>query len=540
VVSDWGAVSDRVAALHAGLDLEMPGSSGYSDAQLIRAVQAGTLPPDLVLASARRVLALAARVPARDAPNNEAPFNEQAHHDLARDLATQCAVLLKNDDDALPLGRGSSIAVVGEFARTPRFQGGGSSHVTPTRIDAALPALESLAARHDCTVRFAEGFRITGMASGSAERAEAAALRNAAAALAAGADTCVVFAGLPDAHESEGTDRSSLALPHEQVDVIRAVAAAAPRTVVVLSHGGVLTCEEWHDDVDAILDGYLLGQAGGSALADLLFGEVNPSGRLAETAPVRLADHPAYLNFPGEQGHVRYGEGVMVGYRYYASADVGVRYPFGYGLSYSTFRTSDLTVDVTGDATVDVSVQVTNTGSREGRHVVQVYVATEAGPVRRPVRELRAFDKVLLAPGQSRVVRFELDRRAFAYYDIEHADWVVARGEYRIQIGDNARDILLDRPVTLAGEPQPVRLTLESTVQAWLSDPAVGPVVMKRLMDRLEEVPPSEQDGAGGDMANAFAMIASMPMRAFATFPGVGLGVDVLERLLAERESGAK
>jgi beta-glucosidase len=265
-------------------------------------------------------------------------------------------VLLKNDSGALPLAGRGPIAVVGEFARTPRYQGGGSSHVKPTRVDAALDAIRALAAGHGRSVGFAPGFTVGG-------DGDPAALRQEAVAAARQAEVTVVFAGLGEREESEGFDRETLGLPAAQVDLIRAVAAASPRTVVVLSHGGVVSLEGWHDDVDAILDGFLPGQAGGPAVADLLFGVANPSGHLAETIPLRLADNPSYVNFPGEQGHVRYGEGVMVGYRWYGTVGLPVRYPFGHGLSYTTFATSDLTAEVTGPDTARAAVSVTNTGA---------------------------------------------------------------------------------------------------------------------------------------------------------------------------------
>ena len=232
---------------------------------------------------------------------------------------------------------------------------------------------------------------------------------------------------------------------------------------------------------NAILDGFLPGQAGGAAVADLLFGVANPSGRLAETIPLRLADNPSYVNFPGEQGHVRYGEGVMVGYRWYATVGLPVRYPFGHGLSYTTFAVSDLTVAATGPDTARASVAVINTGARAGQHVVQVYVAAAAGPVRRPARELRAFTKVRLEPGETRTVTLDLDRRAFAYYDIHEAGWIVAPGTYRVQVGENAATIVGEVAITLTGDLVIPELTLDSTVGEWFSHPIVGATLLDEL-----------------------------------------------------------
>ena len=511
VISDWGAVQDRVAALEAGLDLQMPGDHGTGNQLVVDAVKAGELDESLVDRSVRRVAALAEL---GGEPTDG--FDVDAHHALARELAAGCAVLLKNDGGTLPLAPDAHVAVVGEFARTPRYQGGGSSHVNATRVDDALGALGGLL---DGPVAFAPGFPLDG--SG-----DAAALREAAVAVARDADVTVVFAGLADGDESEGFDRTTLDLPAAQVELIRAVAAVSRRTVVVLSSGGVVSLEGWHDDVDAIMAGFLLGQAGGSALADLLVGRANPSGRLAETIPLRLEDTPSHLNFPGEQGTVRYGEGVMVGYRHYVTVDRPVRYPFGHGLSYTTVETSDLRVAPTGDDTATVSLTVTNTGDRAGRHVVQVYVATAAGPVRRPGRELRAFAKVELQPGESRAVSFELGRRAFAYWDVREHGWVVAPGEYAVQIGRSAADVVAEATVTLAGDDVVPELTLGSSVAEWFEHPVVGAQLLEGFLATMPE-------GAGEMHAGMLQMVGSMPMGRFATDFGSAIPSAELERLMA-------
>ncbi|QFU89597.1 glycoside hydrolase family 3 C-terminal domain-containing protein [Amycolatopsis sp. YIM 10] len=487
VVSDWGAVNDRVAALRAGLDLEMPGTGGVTDAEIVAAVHRGELAEAVVDRSVQRVLALTGRVtPATGT------LDVEAHHALAKRLATECAVLLKNERNTLPIAPEASVAVIGEFAVEARFQGGGSSHVNPTRVDTALDAIRA----QGTSVSHARG------------------LDDNAVEIARAADVTVVFAGLREIDESEGYDRDTIALPAGQVDLIRQVATVSRRTVVVLSHGGVVSLEGWHDDVDAILDGWLLGQASGAALADLLYGIANPSGHLAETIPRRLQDNPSYLNFPGEQGHVRYGEGVMVGYRYYETADVDVRYPFGHGLSYTTFETSALSVTVTGDDEAQVSVTATNTGAVVGKHVVQLYVATDAGPVRRPARELRAFAKVALAPGESRTVGLALGRRAFAYYDVELGRWVVAPGAYTVQIGHSAAEIVAEAPITLTGDVITRQLSLDSPVQDWFAHPVVGPLVLRRITESMTE----EQAKQADDTPDWLRMVASLPMHQFTRF----------------------
>jgi beta-glucosidase len=515
VLSDWGAVDDRVAALEAGLDLQMPGDQGAGNRSVVQAVKAGKLDESLVDRSAGRVAALARYVAE---PAGE--FDADAHHALARELAAGCAVLLKNDRGVLPLAPGARLAVVGEFARTPRYQGGGSSHVHATRVDDPLSALQEL---HEGAVAFAPGFTLDGTG-------DAAALREGAVAAARDAEVTVVFAGLAESDESEGFDREHLHLPAAQIETIRAVAAVSARTVVVLSMGSVVSLEGWHDDVDAVLAGFLLGQAGGSALADLLTGAVDPSGRLAETIPLRLEDSPSYLNFPGEQGHVRYGEGVMVGYRHFVTTATPVRYPFGHGLGYTTVETSDLQVRAAGDDAATVTLTVTNTGERAGRHVVQVYVATTAGPVRRPARELRAFTKVALEAGEARTVSIDLGRRAFAYWDVRESAWVVAPGEYTVQIGRSAADLVAEAAVTLVGDDIVPQLTLHSTVAEWFAHPVVGAQLLEGFLAALPE-------DAGENNQSLLQMISSMPMGRFAADFAGAIPAGELDRLIATAEA---
>jgi len=529
VVSDWGAVGDRVAALAAGLDLEMPGTDDRSAKAVVAAVEAGGLDAGTVALSADRVAALAHRY-AR--PAEPGTVDEAAHHDLARRLAAECVVLLRNERDTLPLTPGLRVAAIGAFADTLRFQGGGSSHVNATRTTTPLEALGELAAEHAVTLSHAPGFSLR--ASDAADPADAARLRAEAVEVAAGTDVAIVFAGLSEAEESEGFDRTTLELPAAQRELIRAVAAAAPRTVVVLVHGGVVTLEGWHDEVDAIVDGALPGQAGGGALADVLFGLAEPAGRLAETVPLRLQDTPSYLSFPGEQGVSRYGEGVFVGYRHHVSVDGPVRYPFGHGLSYTTVETLALDVVQTGVDTAEAHVTVANTGERPGAHLVQVYVATEAGEVRRPARELRAFAKVRLEPGETRTVVLPLDRRAFAHWDVVRHRFVVAAGEYRVQVGADAATVLREGALTLAGDPADTALSLESTVAEWFGHATVGPVLVAALAEHAPAQP--ERDP---DEPDPLKMIDSMPMGRFLAFTGLPVPTEFLDDLMARSRGGA-
>ncbi|WP_019203613.1 glycoside hydrolase family 3 C-terminal domain-containing protein [Tsukamurella sp. 1534] len=512
VVSDWGAVHDRVASLLAGLDLEMPHSPRSAD-QVAAAVDSGALDRAVVAASAQRVLDLARWAPSDTEP--EPDLDE--HHRLAREAAAECAVLLRNEGAVLPLApeSGDTVAVIGELARTPRYQGGGSSHINATRVDVPLDEITARAGSRGAGVTFEPGYTLDGTTD--------AALIERAVAAAAAAGTAVVFAGLTESEESEGFDRADIAIAPGQVELVRAVAAAAPRTVVVLVGGGVVELEPWHDDVDAILDAFLLGQGGGAALADLLFGHADPSGRLAETVPRRLEDTPAFGAFPGEQGTVRYGEGVLVGYRWYDTRDIAPRYPFGHGLSYTRFETTGLEVAATGPDTASVRVTVTNSGGRAGKHVVQAYLATDAGPVARPRRSLVAFAKLALEPGESATVDLPLTRRAFAYYDVPRADWVVPGGDYRVEIGRSSRDIELSESLTLDGDALEVRLDLDSTIAEWAAHPESGPAFREALA--------SAAGGAGVDQLLELA--GSMPLgKALDMLPGPD-GADARARLEA-------
>ena len=502
VVSDWGAVDDRVAALRAGTDLEMPGPVADSQAALVTAARASAAVEADLDASVDRVRALA-----RLGSKERGPaFDEDAHHALAREAASESIVLLRNES-VLPLEEGKPIAVIGHFARSPRFQGAGSSQVNPTRVD---PALDALMLR--TPVEFAAGYTLD-------RSGDTAALRAEAVALATKSDTVVLFIGLPEGDESEGWDRRDLELPPAQVSLIAAVAEANPRTIVVLTNGGVVSLEPWSTSVAAILETWLLGQAGGAAIADVLFGSVNPSGRLAESIPVRLQDNPTFLNFPGDLDSVRYAEGVFVGYRYYESTDTAVRYPFGHGLSYTTFEYSDLEVAANG---ASASVTVTNTGAAAGKEVVQLYVASPPAPVRRPKRELRAFTKVTLEPGASTRVELALTDRAYSYWDAASSDWIVPGGSYAVQIGRSSHDIVLEKEVQLAQRVAIEKLTLESAVSDWLAHPVTGPMLRKAAGGELTE---------GG--TSVLDMVGSMPMRRLLRFPGVDISPTQLTLLLA-------
>ena len=476
VVSDWGAVADRVAAVAAGLDLTMPGPDDPGDQELADAVAGGRLDPALLQRAAGRVSALVAKA----ADRTPGSYDQAEHHALAREIAGRAIVLLKND--ALPGSKRAScrwrrtptqsIAVIGEFARTPRYQGGGSSQITPTRLDDALTEITAAA---QGTVLFAPGYLTSDSAAqeGAAGDGETEAeadrdLLAEAVALAAASDVALVFAG--STHETEGADRDGIDLPAEHRELIEQVAAVNPRTVVILSNGAVLATAGWDAAVPALVEGWLLGQAGGSAIADVLFGRVNPSGRLAETIPLKIQDHPSYLDFPGEHGHVRYGEGLHVGYRGFDAREQEVAYPFGFGLSYTTFEYGQATATAT-DAGIEVRVPVTNAGGRDGREVVQVYVSLPGSTVRRAPRELKAFASVLVAAGETADVTLTIERDDLAYWDTRLSRWVVEGGEYHCAVGASSRDLRTTAVAEVKGDDARVPLTTDSTLGEWLADP---------------------------------------------------------------------
>jgi beta-glucosidase len=489
VVSDWGAVSDRVKGIQAGLELEMPSSQGENDRKIIEAVTSGALSEELLDRAVVRITALILKAAAfqaqhgRGEPDRTVEYDREEHHRLARTIAAEGMVLLKNRDNHLPITcsektRGSRIAVIGEFARNPRYQGAGSSQVNPTRLDSALNAVTAVAQSCGMEVVFARGYEPD--AAGTPDSAEtsdmkpkktgprpvSADLIAEACRLAESADRVLLFAGLPDSYESEGFDRTHLRLPDEQNELITAVAAVNPRTAVILSNGAPVEMP-WADSVPAVLETYLGGQAGGSAAADVLFGRINPSGRLAETFPLSLSDTPCFEQFPGGRYRVLYREGLHVGYRWYASAGIPVLFPFGHGLSYTTFsyRKMELssqelimpqagvervsTLDMADSSLVDVSVTVENTGRRSGKEVVQVYVRKKDGLVYRPDLELRGFIKVLVDPGEQVVANIALTARAFAFFDTAADDWAIEAGTYEILAGSSSESIHLTAAVQI-------------------------------------------------------------------------------------------
>lgn len=504
VVSDWGAVNDRVAGLKSGLDLEMPGSRGTNDKKIKRAIENHTLDEEILDQSVERILT---KIFEYVDNKKEVVFNKESHHQVARQLANESAVLLKNDG-ALPLSSTDcKIAFIGDFAKHPRIQGGGSSHIKAFKVSSALDAVSVV-----CPVQFAQGF-LTHIDETEPD------LLNEAIELAKSSAVAVIFAGLPDAFESEGYDRQHMKLPNCQNELIEKVCAVQPNTVVVLHNGSPVEMP-WVNKVNAILEMYLGGEAVGEAAIDLLFGRVNPSGKLAETFPIRLEDNPSYLSYQVVDDKIYYDEKLFVGYRYYDTKEIPVLFPFGHGCSYTTFEYSHLVVNETSirdDESLTLSFEVTNTGDVFGKEVVQLYVQDLTHSVIRPIKELKNFEKISLEPNETKIVTFTLSKRDFAYYETRISDWYVSTGNYRLLVGASSRDIRLQKTIFIESTKNlPFEITANTTFGDLMKHPELNTVISGLLEAMGEE---SEEGAISKDMK--LAMIYDMPIRALRSFQGV-------------------
>lgn len=525
VMSDWGAVSDRVAGVAAGLDLEMPASGGINDKKIVEAVRAGKLDEALVDQAVERILKINYRY--LDNAKPETPWDKEADHEFSAQIAAECMVLLKNEG-VLPLCKEDDVAFIGEFAKRPRFQGGGSSHINCFKTTSAMEAIDGL------KVTYAQGYSVDKDEATDEMIAEAVAAAKAA-------KVAVVFAGLPDAYESEGYDRTHMGMPACQNKLIEAVAAANPNTVVVLHNGSPVEMP-WIDQVKGVLEAYLGGQAVGQAVVKVLFGDVNPSGRLPETFPVKLSDNPSYLYYGGEGNEADYREGIFVGYRYYDKKDMEVLFPFGYGLSYTTFACSNLRLsasEITDQETLIATVTVTNTGSCAGKTVVQLYVGDKISTVLRPVRELKGFEKVELAPGEGKDISFVLDKRAFAYWNTELGDWHVETGEFTVEVGQSSRDLEVCGTVTVNSTVKLKKhYTMDSIYMDILEDPKAAQVI-KPMLDEMKKAFSSGSDDSTDAAKEAvseemnMAMVKYMPLRGAMSFGG-GITQEQMDAMLAE------
>jgi len=482
VISDWGAVTNRVAAFNAGLDLQMPSTGGLYDDEVIQAVKSGRLAEEKVNQCVERLLNLVFWAQEQRKPGFK--FDPAAHHALARKIAVSSGVLLKNEDSLLPLRPGQKIAVIGGMAETPRFQGAGSSIVNPTMVSNALQGFHE----HNLDYRYYPGYEPKGVAN--------PAYLQAAVAGAGECDVAVIFAGLPENYESEGFDRPVMSMPDSHNELIRRVAAVQPNTVVVLAGGAPIEMP-WLSEVKSVLNMLLAGQAGGLAAADLLTGSENPCGKLSATYPVTYQDVPSadYYGTGGNQA--QYRESIYVGYRYYEKANRAVAFPFGHGLSYTTFEYSGLKVEdkeFSENGMVKVRLVLKNTGQRAGTEVVQCYVGFEQTEVFRPVKELRGFTKVFLQPGEEKAVEFTLIKRDFAIWDVSLKDWSAPAGSYVVAVGASSRDIRVHQSVTITGN---ARMDSSASLSPWYIHPQGVPTPSDFATVFGAAIPPELAPGKG-------------------------------------------
>ncbi len=441
VMSDWNAMRDRVLSIESGCELEMPGQGEYGqrDREIYDAVKSGELDEAVLDRAVERILTVMDKIAVDDNPTSS---DLEANHLIASGLCDECMVLLKNEGKVLPFDKKQPLAVIGEFAHTPRYQGGGSSHVEPHKIDNLLDYIHEYNGEENTV--YCRGYAL------SNEQPDEVLICEAVEA-AKKCGRALIFAGMPEHYETEGRDRVHMKMPESHNALIRAVSEAVPNTAVVLLLGSPVEMP-WLDTTNALLAAYLGGQALGGAITRIVFGEVNPSGKLAETFPRRLEDTPSFLDFPGEYNECNYSEGIFVGYRWYDKRKISVNFPFGYGLSYTSFVYEDISVE--GDK---LRVTVRNTGDRAGKETVQVYVGfTTPDEMKRPVKELRAYEKIELSAGETKTVEFDIDERWFSYWCVENKRWCTTEGEYTVYAGASSLDTPLQ--ITLhresVNEPQ--------------------------------------------------------------------------------------
>lgn len=465
VVSDWGAVNDRVAGLNAGNDLEMPSSGGVNDAKIVEAVKCGVIDETTLDERVDKLIDIILKGAANKKPGYK--FDVKAHNLLSRQIAEQSMVLLKNDGNILPLKRveGEYVAVIGAFADNPRYQGAGSSIINPTMIDSGRRAFNN----SPISVKFADGYDRSG------KRKNEDAYITEACNLAKNASKAVVFIGLTDDYESEGFDRSTMKLPDGHNRLVEAVSRVNDNVIVVLEGGSPVEMP-WADDVKAILNAYLGGQSVAPAIVDVLTGKANPCGKLAETYPVCLKDTPTSFRYPDSKENVQYRESIFIGYRYYDKVERNVRFPFGFGLSYTSFEYSDIKLkkkNLTKGEGAKVTFTIKNTGDVAGSEIAQVYVAKPESKIFRAPKELKGFVKIHLDPGEEKKVSVELDDRAFTFWNTATEDWCVESGEYKILVGASSRDIRLEAAAKMKSEDDETIVDLRESAGVYFDgDPA--------------------------------------------------------------------
>jgi beta-glucosidase len=526
VVSDWGAVNERATGVDAGLALEMPASGGFNDKKIINAVKKGTLSEARLDEIVTDVVAITLK--AKDSHKKGIIANKVKHNDLARQVSGECIVLLKNDNEILPLKSTlKKIAIVGNFAKTPRYQGAGSSQVRPTQIVNALDELQKMA--KGTQFSFSTGYNTEGETD---DTKIAEAVQNAK-----NAELVIVFAGLPDSYESEGYDRKNLDMPAGHNQLISAIAEVNKNIVIVLMNGAPVSMP-WKKDVSAIVEAYLGGQAGGGAIADVLTGKVNPSGKLSETFPMRLEDTPTAMDFPSKDGNANYGEGIFIGYRYYDKKKIEPNFPFGYGLSYTTFAYSDIKTNSTSAKDTDditISLKVKNTGKVTGKEVIELYVHEQETEVSRPENELKHFEKVTLLPGEEKTVTFHLTSRDFAYFNSKSHDWVVKSGKFDIRVGGSSRDLPLQQTIDIQStKTVKVFFTRESLFKEFKNAPNSAEIYAQIIQSFTGDNKKAETEDEKKAAKFLEAMLADMPLNKFLLLSGGKLTEENLNAILKD------
>lgn len=523
-VSDWGAVFNRVLELEAGLELEMPSSNGENDKKIVAAVRDGSLNESILDRAVERILNIVFRY--EENKDADAVWNPEEDLKASKKVAEETIVLLKNDNNILPLDSSKKIAFVGKYAKKPRYQGGGSSHINSYKVINAYEYSQQYA-----SVDFALGFD-------DAEDVTDEKLLREAVNLAEQSDVCVVFAGLPDAFESEGFDRKHMSIPDCQNELIEKICEVQKNVVIVLHNGSPVEMP-WINKVSGIVEAYLSGDGCGAAVSDILFGKVNPSAKLPESFPIKLEDNSSYLSYLGEGNEVSYTEGIFVGYRYYDKKKMEVLFPFGYGLSYTDYEYSNLKVSSKSIKDTDeliVSVDVTNTGKMAGKEIVELYVSDCISKVIRPVNELRGFEKIELAPQETKTVEFRLDKRAFAYFNTTLKDWHVESGDFLIRIGKSSRNIVCEEKVYVESTVRvPVTYTLDTPVCDIMEDDKAYELAKPYIMlDTLS----SGSDGEATSEAISKEMIAKMieymPIRGMLSFSDGKVTMEDLTELVTK------
>ncbi len=510
VVTDWGAGKDPVKGVEAGLDLVMPGPREDHEKAIIAAVESGALEEEKLDKAVTNILS-ALNFYVENRPSDVKASDDASRkkdYEFARKLAENSAVLLKNNR-VLPLREDKKILFVGEFAKNPRYQGSGSSHINSAYVSNALDCAK------DRGVSFVPGYD-------TKNHKNSHILRQEAVDAAENADIIVIFAGLPGSYESEGFDRKDINLPPDQDKLIAELASLGKKTVVVM-HNGAPVAMPWIDSVDAVLDMFLAGDAVGEATDRLLWGEANPSGKLSESYPVKLSDNPSFLNFPGDKGNPNYAEGVFIGYRYYEKKRLQVLFPFGHGLSYSEFEYLDIRIDkdrMTDEDSATVTAEIWNVGRYPGKEIVQLYVSDRHSKVSRPLKELKGFVKVELLPGEKKTVTFALDKRSFAYYNDTLHDYYVESGDFTVMIGASSNDIRLASDIYVEGTKEiPLKVNMFTPIEDIL-DTKKGKEILKPMIDKSLE---GQGEGAGDAMGEGADemmrnMIMEMPIGSVSNF----------------------